>query len=62
MARIAYGFNTIMSFCWHASLFGRKWDTFCLNLVIWKCQSYVYKIIHSADTSFPTSRLVYAHL
>jgi hypothetical protein len=28
MSRIAYGFNTIMSFCWHASLLGHKWDQF----------------------------------
>ena len=45
MARIAYGFNTIMSLCWHASLLGQKWD-FILSLVISNCQSYVYKIIH----------------
>lgn len=32
MARIAYGFNTMMSFCWHASLLGHKWDTFCFRL------------------------------
>lgn len=27
MSRIAYGFNTITSFCWHASL-RHKWDQF----------------------------------
>lgn len=35
---------------------------FVLSLVIWKRQSYVYKIIHSADTSFPASIPVYAYL
>ena len=49
MARIAYGFNTIMSLCWHASLLGQKWD-FILSLVISNCQSYVYKIIHKSKS------------
>lgn len=61
MARIAYGFNTIMSLCWHASLLGQKWD-FILSLVISNCQSYVYKIIHSTDISFLTSIFVHAYL
>lgn len=28
MPRIAYGFNTKISFCWHASLPHHKWDQF----------------------------------
>lgn len=62
MARIAYGLNTIMSFCWHASLLGHKWDSFCFMLGYLETPTLLYKIMHSADTSFPTYMLAYAHL